>query len=58
MCRVKLSPNKEYHVDNQIFNSKDFLKNCNDQNQTIEFSVVRAYQQNGVSKRAIQTIVR
>ena len=46
---------KDYRADNHIFNAKDFLDDCADLNQNIDFCGVGAHFQNA-AERAIQTV--
>jgi len=48
---------KQYHGDNGVFKSKDFLQELNDRAQAITFSGVGAHHQNAVAERAIKTVV-
>ena len=45
-----------YHADNGIFNSKKYVNDCEEQNQTLDFCGVGAHHQNGVAERSIQTV--
>jgi transposase InsO family protein len=45
-----------YHGDNGIFKSIDFINSIKANGQTITFSGVGAYHQNGVAERAIRTV--
>ena len=46
-----------YCADNRIFNSKEFLEDCQIQEQTMDLCGVGAHPQNGVAEHAIQIIV-
>ncbi len=53
VCGIKF---KSFHADNHLFGSAETLKDPEVQDQSIAFSGVGAHFQNGVSKRAIQTV--
>ena len=53
-CNVKL---KRFHADNHPFNSREFHRDLELQDQTVTFSAVGAHHQNGVAERNIQTIM-
>ena len=48
---------ENYHADNGIFSAKAFKQILLDMDQHVRFSGVGAHHQNGVAKRAIQTVV-
>ena len=48
---------KSFHADNWPFTAEEFVRDCELQDQTITHSGVGAHHQNGVSERAIQTVV-
>jgi hypothetical protein len=52
-CGVSI---QNYHGDNGVYKSADFVKDLNNRNQTTLYSGVGAHHQNGVAERAICTI--
>ena len=48
---------QQYHTDNGVFNSKDFMKELIDSQQQVRFSGVGTGHQNGVAERGTQTVV-
>jgi hypothetical protein len=52
-CGVKI---KTYHGDNGVFKSKEFMDSLTKSDQELKVSGVGAHHQNGVAKRAIQTV--
>jgi hypothetical protein len=52
-CGVSI---RNYHEDNGVYKSADFLKDLNNKNQTIRYSGVGAHHQSGVVERAIRMI--
>lgn len=47
---------KSYRGDNGVFKAKEYQKDLEIHDQTIEFSGVRGHHQNGIVERAIRTI--
>ena len=48
---------QNYHGDNGIYNAAEFLRELHDKGQGLKLSGVGAHHQNGISERAIKTIV-
>ena len=48
---------KEYHTDNGIFNSSDFMEELLEKQQNIRFSRAGTSHKNGAAERAIKTLV-
>jgi hypothetical protein len=48
---------QQFHTDNGVFTSKEFMANLMDADQKVKFSAVGAAHQNGVAERGIQTVV-
>ena len=46
-----------YHADNHIFNSKEYIQDCELRGQKIKFCGVEAHYQNGCAERAIKAIM-
>jgi hypothetical protein len=49
---------KQYHSDNGIFSTAEFIAHCDNNNQKYNFSGVGAHFQNGVAERNIKTIAQ
>jgi transposase InsO family protein len=47
---------QQFHTDNGIFTSKEFMEDLMDSEQSVRFSGVGAAHQNGSAERNIQTI--
>jgi hypothetical protein len=45
-----------YHADNAPFRAEEFVRDCTNKGQTIDYSGVGAHHQNGVAERAIRTV--
>jgi hypothetical protein len=47
---------KNYHADNAPFHAAEFVQDCTNKGQTIDYSGVGAHHQNGVAERSIRTV--
>ncbi len=45
-----------YHADNAPFRAEEFVRDCTNKEQKIDYSGVGAHHQNGVAERAIRTV--
>jgi hypothetical protein len=45
-----------YHADNAPFRAEEFVRDCTNKGQTVDYSGVGAHHQNGVAERAIRTV--
>jgi hypothetical protein len=45
-----------YHTNKALFPAEDFVQNCVNKGQTIDYSGISAGHQNGVAERSIQTV--
>jgi hypothetical protein len=49
---------KQYHANNASFTAHDFVQDCTNKNQKIDYSGVGAHHQNGNAKRSIRTVTQ
>jgi hypothetical protein len=49
---------QQYHADNAPFTAHDFVQDCTNKNQKIDYSGVGAHHQNGNSERSIRTVTQ
>jgi hypothetical protein len=45
-----------YHADNALFRAAKFVRDCNNKNQTMDYSGVGAHHQNGLAEGSIETV--